>query len=79
MDTAFVLVHCDLGSEEKVLRALKNMHLIKEVCGTFGAYDIVAKIEDSDKDKVRDMITYNIRKIPYVRSTLTLVGIPGQS
>ncbi|KAF6244933.1 Lrp/AsnC ligand binding domain-containing protein [Nitrosopumilus sp. b2] len=79
MDTAFVLVNCDLGAEEKVLVELKHIDSVKEVCGTFGAYDVIAKIEDSDRDKVRDTITWNIRKIPHVRSTLTLVGIPGQS
>ncbi|AJM93072.1 Lrp/AsnC ligand binding domain-containing protein [Nitrosopumilus piranensis] len=79
MDTAFVLVNCDLGAEEEVLVELKHIDSVKEVCGTFGAYDVIAKIEDSDRDKVRDTITWNIRKIPHVRSTLTLVGIPGQS
>ncbi|KEQ56718.1 anthranilate phosphoribosyltransferase protein [Marine Group I thaumarchaeote SCGC AAA799-B03] len=79
MDTAFVLVNCDLGSEEDVINDLKHIESIKEICGTFGAYDIVAKIENADREKVRDTITWNIRKIPHVRSTLTLVGIPGQS
>ena len=79
MDTAFVLVNCDLGSEESVIDELKYIDSVKEVRGTFGAYDIIAKIEDANRDKVRDTITWSIRKIPHVRSTLTLVGIPGQS
>lgn len=79
MDTAFVLVNCDLGSEETVLGELKHVDSVKEVHGTFGAYDIIAKVENLDRDKVRDIITWNIRKMPHVRSTLTLVGIPGQS
>ena len=79
MDTAFVLVNCDLGSEEAVLGELKHIDSVKEVHGTFGAYDMIAKVENVDRDKVQDTITWNIRKIPHVRSTLTLVGIPGQS
>ena len=79
MDTAFVLVNCDLGSEEAVLGELKHLDSVKEVHGTFGAYDMIAKVENVDRDKVQDTITWNIRKIPHVRSTLTLVGIPGQS
>lgn len=78
METAFVLVNCDLGSEESVIGELKHIDSVHEVHGTFGAYDIIAKIENSNKDKVRDIITWNIRKIPHVRSTLTLMGIPGQ-
>ncbi len=79
MDTAFILVNCDLGSEESVIDELKHIESVKEVHGTFGAYDIIAKIADTNRDKVRDTIIWGIRKIPHVRSTLTLVGIPGQS
>ena len=78
MEIAFVLVNCDLGSEEDVIEELKHIESVKEVCGTFGAYDMVAKIENFDREKVRDTITWNIRKIPHVRSTLSLMGIPGQ-
>ncbi len=79
MEAAYVLIDCDLGYEESVIDELKHIDSVKEVCGTFGAYDIVAKIEDANRDKVRDIITWSIRKIPHIHSTLTLVGIPGQS
>ena len=79
METAYVLVNCDLGSEETVLEDLKHLDSVREVHGTFGAYDIIAKIENSEKEKLRETITWNIRKIEHVRSTLTLMGIPGQN
>ena len=79
METAYVLVNCDLGSEETVIEDLKHIESVREISGTFGAYDIVAKIESSEKDKLRETITWNIRKLEHVRSTLTLMGIPGQS
>lgn len=79
METAFVLVNCDLGSEEEIIEDLKHIASVKEVCGTFGAYDIVAKVENQERDKLRDTITWNIRKLNHVRSTLTLMGIQGQN
>lgn len=79
METAYVLVSCDLGSEKPVIESLKHMDSVKEVCGTFGAYDIVAKVENQNSDNLREIITSNIRKIKHVRSTLTLMGIPGQN
>ena len=79
METAYVLVNCDFGSEVEVLEELKHIESVKEVRGTFGAYDIVAKIENSEKDKLRDIITWNIRKLEHVRSTLILMGIHGQN
>ena len=79
METAYVLVNCDLGSESNVIEDLKHIDTVKEVHGTFGAYDIIAKIENSEREKLRDTITWNIRKISHVRSTLTLMGIQGQN
>ena len=79
METAYILINCDLGSEEAVIEDLKHIESVNEIHGTFGAYDIVAKIENPKKDKLRETITWNIRKLEHVRSTLTLMGIPGQN
>ena len=79
METAFVLVNCDLGSEEAIIDDLKHIESVKEVHGTFGAYDIIAKIESPEREKLKETITWNIRKLEHVRSTLTLMGIQGQN
>ena len=79
METAYVLVSCDLGSEDTIIEDLKHIESVREVHGTFGAYDIIAKIENSDRDKLRETIIWNIRKLEHVRSTLTLMGIQGQN
>ena len=79
MQTAYVLINCELGKEENILDSLRHMESVKEVHETFGAYDIIAKIENSDRDKLRETITWNIRKLQHVRSILTLMGIEGQS
>ena len=79
MAEAYILINCEIGSEEDVITALKNVDGIKEVHGTFGAYDILAKIESAQVEDLRETITLNIRKIDKIRSTLTLMGIEGQS
>jgi len=79
VETAYVLVNCKLCSEDDIIDSLQHMESVKEVHGTFGAYDIIAKIENSDRDKLRETITWKIRKIDDVRSTLTLMGIEGQN
>lgn len=78
MVTAYVLINCDLGSEDGVIEALKNIEDVKEINGTFGAYDIIAKVDNSELDTLRETITWKIRKIDRIRSTLTLMGIGGQ-
>ena len=79
MDTAYVLVNCKLGSEDGILDSLKHMESVKEAHGTFGVYDIIAKIENSDRDKLRETITLGIRNLENIRSTLILMGIEGQN
>ncbi len=79
MPEAYVLINCDLGSEESVIEELKHVDTVKEVHGTFGAYDIVAKVASDKSETLRESITWQIRKINNVRSTLTLMGIEGQN
>ena len=78
MTQAFVLINCELGSEERIISELKTFEDVKEVHGTFGAYDIIAKISSESVDKIRETITWKIRKIEKIRSTLTLTKIEGQ-
>ena len=79
MAIAYVLITCDLGFEGEVIENLKHFESVKEVHGTFGAYDIISKLENIEQEKIRETIIWNIRKIPYVRSTLTLMGIEEQN
>ena len=37
MATAYVLINCELGSEESIIRQLKSLDGVVEVHGTFGA------------------------------------------
>ncbi|RDJ32285.1 MAG: Lrp/AsnC family transcriptional regulator [Crenarchaeota archaeon] len=78
MAIAYVLINCELGSEEDIIKQLKAISGVKETHGTFGAYDILVKLESDNVEKLRETITWNIRKIQNIRSTLTLMGVSGQ-
>ncbi len=78
MPKAYVLINCDIGSEEFVMSELKEIDLVKEVHGTFGAYDIVVLVEADTTESLRDAITWKIRKIEKIRSTLTMMVTEGQ-
>ncbi len=78
MATAYVLVNCDLGYEAEIIDELKQLEDVKEVHGVFGAYDILAKVESANVKNLREIISWKIRKIPKIRSTLTLMGIDSQ-
>ena len=78
MVSAYVLINCDIGSEEDVISHLKTIDGVKEVHGTFGAYDIITKVESDNEETLRDTIAWKIRKIERISSTLTLMTIPDQ-
>jgi len=78
MAEAYVLANCDLGAEDEVISVLKKVEHVKDVHGTFGAYDIIAKVEAETADKLRETITWKIRKMDKIRSTLTLTVVEGQ-
>jgi len=79
MAIAYVLINCDLGYEKQIIEELKHFSDVKEVHGIFSAYDIIAKVESDSNEKLRDTITWKIRKLVRVRSTLTLMIIDGQN
>jgi DNA-binding Lrp family transcriptional regulator len=78
MPTAYILVNCDLGSEEEIIRELKKMPEAVEISGVYGVYDIIAKVKSDSMDKLREAITWHVRRIDKVRSTLTMIVIEGQ-
>ena len=75
MAIAYVLINCDLGSEEQIIEELKHISDVKEVNGVFGAHDILAKVESDQISTLRETIMWKIRKLNRVRSTLTLMVI----
>ena len=78
MPASYVLINCDIGSEESVKSQLKEVDLVKEVYGVFGAYDIVVLVEADTVESLRDTITWKIRKLEKIRSTLTMMVIKEQ-
>ena len=50
MEIAYILIQCDLGSEEQIIKEIMNIPEIKEVRGTYGIYDIFCKVESKSKE-----------------------------
>ncbi|MCD6504691.1 Lrp/AsnC ligand binding domain-containing protein [Candidatus Bathyarchaeota archaeon] len=75
MPTAFALINAEIGAESEVLKALKNVEGVVEAYTVYGVYDIIAKITAGTMDKLKEIITWKIRKLDKVRSTLTMIVI----
>lgn len=71
----FVLINADLGAEEELVKQLKGIDHVAEVFVVYGVYDIIAKIEGETMEKVKETITWKIRRLDKVRSTLTMIVV----
>lgn len=78
MEIAYVLIQCDLGSEETIIKQIMGIPEVKEIRGTYGIYDIFCKVESNTRVALDDVITNRIRKIAKIRSTITLHYIKSQ-
>jgi DNA-binding Lrp family transcriptional regulator len=75
MPMAFVLINAEIGSEEEVLKELKKVEGVVEAFVVYGVYDVVAKIKSDTMDKLKDLVTWHVRRLNKVRSTLTMIVV----
>lgn len=75
MATAFVLINAEIGAENDVLKDLKTIPEIKEAHMVYGVYDIIARVETDSMQELKDTISWKIRRLDKVRSTLTMIVV----
>jgi len=73
--TAFVLINAEIGSESDVLKDLNVIVEVKEAHMVYGVYDIIARIETGTMQDLKDTISWKIRRLEKVRSTLTMIVV----
>lgn len=78
METLYILVNCDLGSEVEIIQELSKIPEVKEVRGTYGIYDVFVKLQAESGQALESIITHKIRRLGKVRSTVTLTPILSQ-
>ena len=71
-NTAMVLISCDIGKEKKTQQLIQKISNVRDVHRVKGAYDLLVKVTAPNIDELRNIITWKIRKISSVHSTLTL-------
>jgi len=75
MPMAFVLINAEIGSEEEVLKELKKVEGVVEAFVVYGVYDVVAKVKADTMDRLKDIVTWHVRRLNKVRSTLTMIVV----
>ena len=83
MPTSYVLINSNLGTDVEIITKIKDMladqkDVELEIRGVYGVYDIIVKLSSDNSEKLRSIVTNDIRKIENVQSTLTMMVIEQQ-
>jgi len=83
LPTSYVLINSNLGTDVQIIKEVKellaNQNDVKlEIQGVYGVYDIIVKLSSDNGEKLRSIVTDEIRKIENVQSTLTMLVIEQQ-
>ena len=69
---AYVVFHCEKGQEYATLKNICKISEVKEADVVFGLYDIVCRVESSSEEVLQDIITRTIRRLPSIKTSMTL-------
>ena len=75
MPMAYVLITTESGAVDSVLATLKKMDSVEETYMVYGVYDIIATVKAETMDKLKEIVTWNLRSLDKVRSTLTMIAV----
>ncbi len=73
MPTAYILLNTEIGAENQVLKALKELDGVEEAYNLWGVYDIIANVTADNMNELKDIITNRIDGIGQINSKLTMI------
>ena len=73
MPRAYILINAEAGAESEVLEALKAIQEVKEAHMVYGVYDIIARLETKTMEELKNVVSWKIRRLYKVRSTITTI------
>ncbi|HDQ07025.1 MAG TPA: Lrp/AsnC family transcriptional regulator [Candidatus Bathyarchaeota archaeon] len=73
MPMAYVLISTEPKYMESVVEILEKLDSVEEIYPVYGVYDIVAKVKADSMDKLKETVTWKVRSIDKVRSTITML------
>jgi DNA-binding Lrp family transcriptional regulator len=75
MPTAYVLINCDANRRDAVINELHQLPSVTEVEEIHGAYDMLIKLKQESVEELKETIKWRLKKIPDIKSTVTLIAI----
>ena len=75
MQSAYVLISCDPEDSDQIISAVMNISGLVEAKLVEGPYDIIVKIEADSSEKLKEIISIQLRRIDKIKHTLTLTAM----
>ena len=69
------MINAEMGEENRVHMQLKEIPEVKETYMVYGVYDIIARVQTETMEELKDVLSWKIRRLDKVRSTLTMIVI----
>ena len=69
------MFNVESSSENQVLRDVKEVEGVEEAYISYGVHDVVVKVRADSMDALKELISFRLRKINKVKSTLSLILI----
>jgi len=73
MTQSYVIMNIEPGSEDRVLAEVRKVPNVKECHRVYGIYDLIARVEANSMDSLKEIVSFKIRRLEGVRSTLTAI------
>jgi DNA-binding Lrp family transcriptional regulator len=73
MPMAYVLINTEPKHMENVVSTLEKLESVVEIFPVYGVYDVVAKVQADTMEKLKDIVTWKVRSLDEVRSTITML------
>ena len=70
---AYIMMNIKSGSEDQVCEALTDYQEVEEVAVIYGEYDALIKVKTSDMKTLDTFIIENLRAIPNIFLTATML------
>jgi len=71
--TVYIMVKVAAGKDEEVFKKIRKLEQIKEASATYGAYDLILRVEFQRIEEVDEFVFDVVRRIPDVSETVSMI------
>jgi DNA-binding Lrp family transcriptional regulator len=76
--SAFLLINVEFPFKDNVMNKLRDMTEIVDVYMVEGMYDIIARVELDNEERLKELISEHVRKVERINGTVTIIIARGK-